>query len=508
MALGRESAHRPNAIYTLLSVLTACLMMEFPPPASDRPQLSSISDAQRPWLESEGAAILRLVARWDWIDRRMESVAFIDDVMAQRKVSITFTTPSTGAAERRTMFLPLGLINKDAITGFDFVDETGRVLPLLPASEKSVIASGVLIALLKDIAALAPQPKENIDVLIDCVRAVAECDHTGGAAGLNRFWDASYGFSCGTILRHDQSWKVHLFQSLMRLLAHNYLVIVPLDCSAKEKRIITFSYRERVRRNYRRSKQIHLPPPMLQSFLRSIGWMAKRFWFPTPAFGQGGSYHFEVTAPDGLKITQATLLPFNAAEERAAPELAVTAPPTSRARAHLFSRDGAPALVAMVYVKIRARGSAVMRAAMTTALGTATILWFGYAKRSVILGDGFDVQAAGSLLLLVPTIASVYVVNAQEHPMTTHTLLGVRVLTLVAGTMSFLAGGVLVLGTDTHGTKVLWLLLTLVATTIAAILVIANLMMWKEDEPLLVHLQRYRRKPEEPIEPSLPLPPA
>src|SRR5206468_2463339 len=229
--------------------------------------------------------------------------------------------------------------------------------------------------------------------------------------------------------------------------------------------LIRFSYDERVRRRYRASRVIKLPLPLFVSLTRSVGWTAKQFWFETPAVGHGGTYHFEITAPTGLKITQAVLTPGTRDTTGKAHALPSAGPPRADARnqPHVMYRNAPPGAFGMAHVKMRARGSTVIRAAWIATVGVALLLTLGYHYlHALLMATGHSTAGAAALLLVIPG-ASLYIAGSSEHEMTTFVLFGVRVLVLLSGLSSFLAAGLLIVAKDEPSTHQAWLVVMIAA---------------------------------------------
>jgi hypothetical protein len=456
---------------------------------------------RRERLEAEGAKLLPLVVGWSWVERRVESVSFPDDVLARREVAITFTAPDEPRTPGKPTYLPLTLMPKDDVTGFDFVDEDDRRLPLLPSIEKGVMGSGLLIALLRDV--LAERDTTLTEGLLELNRSLAEGDSAQGSRMLAQFKEQiDQGHPSRYIaeaLSSKSSPKARIFRALQTQLAYSHLVVVPLECGDCEKRVVRFSYLEPIVNRYR-TPALQLPPPVLLKIQRSIGWLPRQYWFPIPALGQGGSYHFNITVPDGLKMTEVTLIATRAADDSRHVEAASlgTAPKTHAATQHVFTRAGSPGVGGIALVRMRGRGAAMIRGATLTTVSIAAVLAIGYAYLGQLLSSAAQghIEAAASALLLFPSLAAIYVVNAGEHRLTTALVFGVRALTIASAVLSFFAAGVLVLA-PAHAQRI-WMVLMVLAVVIAIALLESTRVTWLEDEPFRARRARMRSRPPEP----------
>lgn len=455
-------------------------------------------------LELEGARLTRLVVGWDWIDRRIESVTCLDDVEARREVSVAFTLPPdlppaavlrpkpsamTNAGDGHSpgishfYYVPLTLIGKEDLTRFDFTDDSGELLPLLTSREKGLMAGGLLARL----ARYALAEKALPETIENELRLIATEPSTEAVARWKTFKD-QWSDDAYQTLHDGPSHEARLFRALLTTLTLNHLVIVPLQTELGIKRIVKFSYIERMNERPE-ARSAGFPKDVLRSF----GWRPKQFWIPTPAIGQGGSYHFELTAPPGLKVTTTRLIPM---EKINNDWKRISVPPNQRRlrserQPHVFVRGVPVGSVGMVHAKVRARGAAVVRAAWFLALGVAAILIIGHEYLSQLLqGNLGATDSAVTVLLVGPTAVSVYITRSSEHEMTTSVLYGIRLLTLGSGITSFTAACLIALAEDTPTTHAAWLVCMCTAIAIAVALSYTAFETWRADDSLINRLRQ------------------
>lgn len=176
----------------------------------------------------------------------------------------------------------------------------------------------------------------------------------------------------------------------------------------------------------------------------AIGWRPRRIVVLTPAIGHGGSYHFDVEAPEGLFISRITLR-----ERRASPatrghggEARTVASDEDRDHVHLSASAVPQDSSGIVELLLRPRARTVVRPACLSAIFTTCVL-FAIARRWPAIGT--NAGSVATLLLAVPGGLSAWSARAQEHPWTTERLLGVRLLALAAGLWAFLGALAIVL---------------------------------------------------------------
>jgi hypothetical protein len=515
-----------------------------------------LSQGDRMRLELEGARLAPLIVGWRWIDRRVESVTYLSETRALREISITFTlpdrmspavytgpiegaqaelpvsppavelpragphrhapAPSASAAEPDPpgggfYYVPLTLIDKGKMTRFDFTDECGASLPLLGSGEKGVMGAGLLVALaewvLGEAAMSLPTP------IADELRTIAEYPQKQAAGMRERFMDGSQARSAEeekafAILR-GKSRNARVLRALVAAFAHCYIMVVPLAQGPQRKRMIKFSYEENI--------MFHVAPQLEGGYLhrrkqmgiwlateltRTFGWRARQIWLAAPAFGHGGTYHLEMSAPPGIKITQMTLVGLTVTPAMNEQDIDISAPLEEQYVPHVICREKKPGAFAVAYAKMRLTSPTVLRAAFTSALGTALALYVGYHFLAHLLTEGGGLTGAGAALLLaVPTAASIYISRVQEHPMVTNMLFGVRLASLLSGASAFAAASVLILGPQGNAkgnwleeAETAWLICLAAAAIAALVLGGAFFATWKEDQPLRSRWRRYTRR--------------
>jgi hypothetical protein len=83
------------------------------------------------------------------VERRVETLTFVDETTARRHTSVYFVTPAF-AARRQDEGLALkhvllALMAKDVLRNFDVRDEEGRAMAVLTRRENAAIAAEILL---------------------------------------------------------------------------------------------------------------------------------------------------------------------------------------------------------------------------------------------------------------------------------------------------------------------------------------------------------------------------
>jgi hypothetical protein len=283
------------------------------------------------------------------------------------------------------------------------------------------------------------------------------------------------------------------FLSLAYMLAWSTIVLIRIDVDTPQRRIVTFSYVERVgpaKLQFRRMVDRHgtIRATVLavwtwyrrqvRAVLRGLGWRAKRLWFAAPALDVPTSYHFELQAPKGLQVVEAQLryAPAGVHDDPYGPQGMLTGKPRtgnlergSFTRSHLYMRWVPPGHSGLAIVKLRPRVSYLVRPTWLTALFAAVVLGVGWSRYDEFAASR-NGSAAAALLLVVPSVLSLYLARPDEADLTTRLVFGLRLLAAGAGMLSFCAAGTIVAGRGWDDARDVWFGIWVVALVLVAVL--------------------------------------
>jgi hypothetical protein len=176
------------------------------------------------------------------------------------------------------------------------------------------------------------------------------------------------------------------------------------------------------------------PPSRKLQLARWIGWASKAVWLRVPSVGHGASYHLDLRAPSGIQVRRAELIAKEPDQD--ARQLDVVRGVNLRS-VHLYTSDARPLETAKALVHMRPESAFILRASAIASVLTATALTLAYFFSTKILSSNVDhAEAATALLVLVPGLLSAYTARADEHPLATTMVIGLR---LLAGSPGFLA---------------------------------------------------------------------
>jgi hypothetical protein len=466
------------------------------PPARLRPAAKDISG---------------LILEWrDWLHRRVETVALEDDRMAQRRVVVDFSYPVYNEAldrdERLLLdderYLPIALMQKRKLGVFRVEDRAGELIPSLTRKARCQIAAKALVMLAESVVGsgnLSQPVKKELEGIVSCPAKEVE-------RKLRKFTSAREN---GTSIDEKQRCKLmerKAMRDLLAAFAWNYVLLIPYPKpdQCENRQVLSYVYQEPTRRRPV-DEQFRLLYYLGTRFLglrlfgwslkrlasrtaRTLGWYPRRLWFPVPSVGHAASFHFEVRCPPGLQISDARI---KVTEELPSDPYKITKAGVatlldssqfrdadfesgSLTLAHLYLADVPHQAWGLVSVELRPRRKpTLLHSVFIMTLLITALLLGAMPFLSNISSDKTD--AAAALLLLGPSVFTAYLIVADEHPMTTNLLFGIRVLATIAGLCSFGAAAIIVASPKSIDVHV-WLIPTIVSGVVTFVLAGAWLM--------------------------------
>lgn len=212
------------------------------------------------------------------------------------------------------------------------------------------------------------------------------------------------------------------------------------------RRIVKFSYVE----------PLGWPGDPIQSLLATVGWIPARFEFETPSISDGGSYHFEFGAPEGLGLVKADLR-LQDSEGNIGQVLYEDPEPLTETHLYTFDRDRNESGVALVWLEAFRAG--LVRLAAATAFSIALVMTIAFWRLEAISSQ----EETAALLVAIPGVVAAAISRPGEHAAATQLLLGVRLLVGFAGLVAFLGGLSLVSGFAAETLIAVWRALWIVS---------------------------------------------
>jgi hypothetical protein len=355
----------------------------------------------------------------DWIHRRVEQVAYLDESTLQRRISIDFDVPPFDENIAGQPYVPLAQFVKRNLINFSLSEPHGPSLPMITAEGNGYLSSAMLLAMAHHYGdGLIDSVVENY--IPHLVRATTEQERD---------------LARGRIFQPNTSVGAQLlsqtpFVAVANDLAFNFVLYLPVTRQEiGMRRIVKISF--------------EAPRPALDVAASGIGarigWRAAQDRFAVPLAGYCQSYHFELEAPPEMEITAGVFVGGRSPTEVASDSLTA---PVVRAHFHLAQLERGPGAV---FVSLRARASGLLSGAALFSLVNALVLLFVLWRLSAFSQEKAT-DAVVSALIVVPGLLVGYIARPTEHQVLTSFLTALRaaamvsVLTAFAGALVLFAG--------------------------------------------------------------------
>ena len=274
-----------------------------------------------------GSRLAQAIIEWsDWVIRRVEKVRFRDDRSVNRQISVDFVVRpdapvfrAQGADHRKFWLVPVSIMRRKTLVNFDLHDEDGDSLPLPGLRLTQHLDESMLHAVARSELAqpLATDTASFIHKVIagtvkDVQEQVGHYERNAAPAQIQTLKETS-----------------RLFDALFRRLSYHFVLYSFVEIGAgRRHRIIHMSTDEPLALYYRkpglppREEQLKEGPGDHMVYERgarvnrfhphqlgaSLGLIPAKIRFPVPAAENAASFHFEVAAPPGVDIVEASML--------------------------------------------------------------------------------------------------------------------------------------------------------------------------------------------------------
>lgn len=399
-----------------------------------------------PGPETLGAIAVALAWDWAaWVNRRVETSAFVEDTTVRRSVSIDFTLPSPAdlaapVVPNEQIVVPLQIIAKRPLMHVDVLDEQRASVSTLNTVQNGDVAGRGLIRFLNAVAmkaghaplsaATARDLKRLVIAPRDDAKAIRDALLAPGAE-LERV------LAPGTPSERPET-------KLVEELTDGFLLLVQIAFEPGRNRVLKFAH------DVDQPWDEAPPDVPFGRALRGLGALPRRLTFERLHIGRGLGHHVEIVAPEDTEILGARLRGTQRSTTASGDRpLSMDAQIASRSRAHAYVRllagdegDDDPAALrkkrllgrvddAQLTVALLPRRAGVVTVATISACFTAIVMVV-FASRL----DDLDGQTSAAVLLLVRAIVAAFVSRPGEHPFATRALQGVRGLALVGGALA------------------------------------------------------------------------
>jgi hypothetical protein len=374
-----------------------------------------------------------------WVLRRIEKVEFLDDRSVRRQVTIDVELPLHPPLSGDQYFLPLALLTKQPLVGFDIWDESNTSLPILTRWENARIAWSMVVS----VAEFGLDATLDEAVVSD-IFAIVSAEAWEAERLYNEFIESANPLK-KTLTRDED------LRSLLLDLASNFVLMVPITFDAGARRIIKFSYVE---------------PIEFERFTwrQRLGQEPAPIRFDLPAIDEGASFHFEAEAPEGLDIYEGEIVRLPGGSGGTEERLAYN--PERAQRMHLYPRDLPKNAAAEARIWLLPTAAGLIRASLIFCSGVFAmllVLYFRLPQASA---------RAPSLLLSVPGLIGLFLVRPTENRMATRMLFWFRAAVTFSGFLPFVGSLVLLIDLPECPERRLWGLLT--ALSLLAVFVVGE----------------------------------
>jgi hypothetical protein len=252
----------------------------------------------------------------DWVVRRVESVRFERERSVSRRVSVQFVVrpdaPILKLRDGRCMYLvPLSMMRRRTLVNFKLEDEDDTRVPMLGLRVAQQLDESLLLASAAAVSMKSAADPKVREFIKNVIAGEAECVETSVENFLKRPSEP-LKFLTGE----------NLFNAVLNRLYRNFTLYVLLDVKQGTHRTLHMSFDEPTDWTYQRPQLTDIPGgrrfetgrrvPIVTHFsaymLAKLGLAPTRIRFQVPAAENTASYHFEATAPLGVRIVQASLL--------------------------------------------------------------------------------------------------------------------------------------------------------------------------------------------------------
>ena len=254
----------------------------------------------------------------EWVLRRVEKVDFVRDRTVSRRISIELRVRDDAPVFRhdgkRYWLVPLSTMGRRNLINLDLRDERGR----------SVLIPGIRLtqqldqSILRAAAAAGGHPVT--DELLRFIQTVVTGRRAEVRAEMDRFHAPPGQVPC--FLR---PWvDNHTFRAALERLHPNFTLYVFLPVAEGKHRLLRMSFDEPMNWAYSLPRLepdpcdpktlVYTPIDKLlrffrpQRFLTALGMTARRVRLQVPGAENAAGYHFEASAPHGVRIVKASLL--------------------------------------------------------------------------------------------------------------------------------------------------------------------------------------------------------
>lgn len=410
------------------------------------PGLVSLADIQanpaaRCCVECGRLLVLLLLRSSTWVSHRSEHLSFRDDRSVVRSVSVELYVPEQapvflGDDGQAYSLVPLSVMRRKTLVNFELRDHDGRSVVLPSLRQNQAITESLLLACAHaalDGAGAGDGPVARRQIA-DFIHQVVSGDQRELSAAYETLRNETAAPVVLTLVQQD------IFKALLDRLADNFVLWVMIPAGAPRRRELTFCCDEPLALRYRRAGfqdgvyQLGktLSPWQPRVWLSALGFTTTRIRFPVPAAENAASFHFEIDAPKGVQIAEASLLAGR--PEHADPSFDHVQGGFSTVGLHVIEVPNGSLSRAQIGLQVVTRGWVT-----TSTLSSWAVFGFlvAFAMHHAHLKDAGDLPAL-VLVALAGGLAGV-IAQSDGHGLAAHLLRWARALATVAAVLPLVA---------------------------------------------------------------------
>lgn len=415
-----------------------------------------------------GDVTLQFVQGAPWIVRRVDTVTLLDVDSLLRRSTVDVAKdprlaafsqlqlPGAVSAGDRTLIVPIAMLRKDLLAGFDVRNSQGDALSVVSRAEDSFCAWSALMLYAQRVVpsvglVTAQSIAQHLYDIVTCFPDVT----TAVPVTQPAVWSQpTVPWSQDTQLVWERLAADREFRRLLLEFTYNFALLVRVPATDADRFIVKFAYREWIDASDGTAGELL----SLQTTIYPI---------QTPAAGTVTSYHLQLVAPNGLVVTDLMLLRTaelaehgNGAEQyhrRLGIDLA-----------QIYTSEVAAANYSVAaFLRVPVAGH--LRALWITAVVISVTLALGLVLHSRLLALT-DADAAVGILLIAPTLVTAYLLRPDEHLLAAQLLRFPRYASGLAGLMSMTCAAIIALGFGRAVLVAWWAGATVIAVGAAAYL--------------------------------------
>jgi hypothetical protein len=306
--MSRQQAFRPNHDFTVEGTT--------PWPSLEREDFER-NPAARCCRECGRRLLLVFIESSNWVSHRTEHVSFRDDRTVVRDVTVELYVPDQapifrGDDGKAYRLIPLSVMRRKTPVNFQLCDEEGKSVVLLSLRQNQAITESVLLAsadatLGRDYDEASAAGVSEIAVFIHDVVSGEQRELT------NAYKSLADRTASPAVLALIEN---RTFKAMLDRLADNFVLWVMIPAGGPRRRVLKVSSDEPLSLHYRKpgwkgnkyELGSRLKPLTRTVLCSALGLTTTRIRFPVPAAENTASFHFEIDAPPGVQIVEASLL--------------------------------------------------------------------------------------------------------------------------------------------------------------------------------------------------------